>query len=114
MGSDDDVVRTERADTHHLHFEVTPSVCAQVARQDVICKPQLPQSGKFIGANERQVLVAEGYRVNVEFGEIDLVSFQCVEIGNDILRRALLGEGYDLKVAAERFLRTTSSGRDGE
>ena len=33
------------------------------------------------------------------------------KIAADILRRALLGEG---KVAAERFLRLGSSGRDGE
>ena len=33
------------------------------------------------------------------------------KIAADILRRALLGEG---KVAAERFLRFGSSGRDGE
>ena len=36
------------------------------------------------------------------------------KIAADILRRALLGEGHDLKVAAERFLRLGSSWRDGE
>ena len=33
------------------------------------------------------------------------------KIAADILRRALLGEGHDLKVAAERFLRSGTSGR---
>ena len=33
------------------------------------------------------------------------------KIAADILRRALLGEGHDLKVAAERFLRAGTSGR---
>ena len=36
------------------------------------------------------------------------------KIAADILRRALLGEGHDLKVAAERFLRSETSGRTGE
>ena len=36
------------------------------------------------------------------------------KIAADILRRALLGEGHDLKVAAERFLRSGTSGRMGE
>ena len=36
------------------------------------------------------------------------------KIAADILRRALLGEGHDLKVAAERFLRTGTAGRVGE
>jgi hypothetical protein len=36
------------------------------------------------------------------------------KIAADILRRSLLGEGHDLRVAAERFLRAGTTGRNGE
>ncbi len=36
------------------------------------------------------------------------------KVAADLLHRALLGEGYDLIVAAERFLRSGSSGSNRE